>query len=487
VPLPARFGRTPAWAAAAGVVAALALSLPSGGAAQQAPAGRCKLQFENTPGTRLNGSQLPSGQSNIFIGGGVVAYCVGQDVHLRSDSAEYYGDQGVLYLIANVHYREPRVAVDSRRMTYFRIEERLIAEGDVYAVLPSGTRMRGPRVEYFRAVPPIRSRTRTVATGRPTTTLVDKDTAGTKSQPTQLIADVVVNDADSVVYASGKVDVTRTDVNAHADSAVLDNSQEFARLLRKPRIEGTGDRPFTLVGKVIDLYSHQRQLERVVAQEGAHATSEDLDLTADTIDLRMSTGKLERAFVWGGGGEGGKGSRAHAVSPERDIVADSIEIVMPGQRVREVHALRRAFAQSSPDSLKIITAEKDWLRGDTLVAEFDTAATADTAARPRIRRIVATGRASSFYHLASRQGAAAPPSINYVRGRMIIVDFHEQEVQTVSVTDQAAGLYVEPVPDSTAVRAASDSTKRPATRPRPIVPAAKPPATRPPGTVPQAQ
>jgi lipopolysaccharide export system protein LptA len=431
------------------------------------PAGRCKLQFENTPSTRLRGTKLPSGQSNLFVGAGVIAYCVGQDVHLRSDSAEYYGDQGVLYLIGNVHYREPRVKVDSRRMTYFRIEERLVAEGDVVAVLPSGTRTEGPLVEYFRAVPGIRAQPRTIATGRPTTRLAEHDATGKAQEPTTLVANVVTTEADSLVYASGQVVVSRTDVVARGDSATMDNGRGFARLMRGPRIEGKGARPFTLSGRVIDLYSHERQLERVIAQDSAHATSEDLTVTSDTIDMRLTAGRLDRAFAWGP-------SRAHATSPERQIVADSMDILMPGQHVRFVRAVRSAFAQSLPDSTKIITREKDWLSGDTIVAEFDSLPPGDTTSKPRIHRLVANGSARSYYHIASRAGAAGEPSVNYVRGRTITVAFANQEVQTVTVVERAAGLFVEPVADTSRRKAAADTTRKAA-------PARRPPTRRPRG------
>jgi hypothetical protein len=128
---------------------------------------------------------------------------------------------------------------------------------------------------------------------------------------------------------------------------------------------------------------------------------------------------------------------------------------MPGQRVREVFAVRDAFAQSTPDSTRVRSTEKDWLRGDTIVARFDTVAVPrDTTRRPRIRDLVANGNARSFYQVATREGRDAPPSVNYVVGRVITVMFEDQEVSQVSITEQAAGVYLE------APRAAADTTLR---------------------------
>ena len=50
---------------------------------------------------------------------------------------------------------------------------------------------------------------------------------------------------------------------------------------------------------------------------------------------------------------------------ERDIIADSLDIAMPGQDLQEVRAVRSAYAESPPDSTKIIVKEPDWIRGDT--------------------------------------------------------------------------------------------------------------------------
>jgi hypothetical protein len=197
----------------------------------------------------------------------------------------------------------------------------------------------------------------------------------------------------------------------------------------------------------------------VLAVDSAQAVSGDLDLRSDTIDLRITDNKLSRAHSWGPTG-------ARAVSPDRTITADSLDVQMPNQRVSEVHALRRAYAESLPDSTKIKTTEKDWLRGDTIVAAFDSALTADTSSKPRIRQLLANGNASSFYHIASNKGVKAAPNVNYVRGRLITVSFQNQEVQSVVVEEQAAGIFAEPA-DSTSAKprqrapAPGGSTPRP--------------------------
>lgn len=440
------------------VAAALLAPIPLAAQASGAQ-GRCVLQFEAAQ-ARSTLNKLASGKYNAFQGGGVTYSCVGQNNQLRADSAEFYGDLDILYLIGNVHYTEPRVKVDSRRMTYWKNEERLLAEGDVVATLPSGTVMHGPRAEYYRAIPGVRPTTRMIATGRPLITLVQVDSTGKKQPPVDLRAERVTMDADSLVYAGGQVDIQRPDIHATGDSAFMDSGHEIARLMRGPVIEGKADRPFTLTGTTIDIYSRQRQLERVESLGNARAVSQDMDLRADTIDLRVTENKLERAYAWGPNG-------ARAVSPTQIITADSLDVRLPEQRIRQVFAVKNAWAQSDPDSTKIRSKERDWLRGDTIVANFDsTRAAGDTSSQPALTRLVAHGNARSFYQVAVSGAPKDRPAINYVRGRAINVAFESRQVQRVTVTEQATGVYLEPnIAKDRGAAATSDSTAGKARKP----------------------
>ena len=441
------------------VVAALAVSA-SLASAQDIPR-NCNLEFPNTPSTRLNLQKLENGKYNTYSGGGIVAHCVGQGNTLRADSAEYYEAEGRLFLIGNVHYTEPRATVDSRTMTYYQADDHLHAEGDVVAVMSNGSTLRGPSADYYRATA-ARPLARMFAPGRPHVTLVQRDTTGKGKPPdtANVVSNMITMTGDSLVYASGKVEITRPDLLATGDSAFLNSGSDFARLMREPSVKGKGSRPFTLTGGVIDVYSRNRQLERVVATPNGHALSQDLELVADSIDLRVQANQLQRAIAWGK-------TRAHAVSPDREIVADSIDALMPAQRIREVRALRNAYAESTPDS-GIVSTQRDWLRGDTIVARFDSVATADTAGRPKIRQIVAEGSARSFYQMKNSRGPATEPSVNYVRGKTIQIDFVDKKVATVTVLEKATGVLIEPA-------SASGEGSGPTPVPSTATPPTKPP------------
>jgi lipopolysaccharide export system protein LptA len=482
-------------------VALIMAAMTSAAAQPQGQQQRCRT-IELVPrdsASRYSSILLPNDTRATYAGGGINVLCRTEGIRLEADSAEYYHASEVVYLFGNVHYTEKGTAVDANRITYWKRDERILAEGNVVARLANGTRMTGPRADYFRAIPGLRARAQLRAPDRPHITLVQADTnapAAGRSSParpaqpgratqtlpatgearpadtTVVDANTVFMDGDSLIYASGKVIVTRPDVVATSDSLFLDRATERARFLREPVIRGTGERPFTLTGSVIDLFSRDRRLERVLSRVTAKVVSEDIQLTADTIDLRLSDNRLQRAFVWGT-------SRARAVSTAQDMTADSIEIIMPGQRIREVRAVGTALAESEPDSLRITSTERDWLRGDTIIARFDSISAADTASKPRIRELRAQVRASSFYQIPPDDSTSRCPKINYARGDEIRVLFDSQNVSRVEVIDSvnADGVYLECLAGSG--RAVGAPPNSPAPVP-PVPPSSVVPVPRPP-------
>jgi hypothetical protein len=472
-----------------GLLAALLLARAAGGQGVAPPSGRCVFLFDNNPATRLTSVKLPSGQRNAFIGGGVVARCPAQKLVLRSDSLEAYGDEGRLYFVGHVDYVEPRLNLKSDFLTYFQRDERLLAVQNVNASLPSGSTLRGPQVEFLRAVPRVRPQQFATATGRPTVSLVERDPQGRAQPPVQVTGQNIYLQGDSIVSAVGSVVVVRPELTATGDSLFANSGSGLLRIMREPKITGTKGRPFTLEGQTIDLLSRRRKLERVLSKSAAVANSEDLNLRSDTIDLRVTDDLLQRAVAWGQ-------SRARATSQSQTMTADSIDVLMPAQRIRELHAVRQATAEGAPDTTKFRTTEKDRLTGDTIVALFDTVPAKDTARKPRIRELIAIGSrtslATSLQHLPPRDTSVCIPAVNYVRGRLITVLFDSAKVSTVVVKDSAGapGVYIEPNPDSTArcrpaaATAAVPTAAGGAARPAPLASSPSPAPAVPPATTP---
>lgn len=437
-------------AAAAFLVAALPVALR----AQSRE--RCNLVERGS--TQLTRVATPGGQGNVFVGGGVDVRCPSKEVTLKADSLESYGDDGRLLLFGHVRYNEPRLALTSDFLTYDQRDERIFAHGNVDAKLPNGSTMRGPAAEYFRAVPGVRTVPRLNATSRPTITIAPRDTSKRDTIPTRVVANTVIMLGDSLVYAGGQVEVIREDVIARGDSMALDSERELTVLMRGPSIEGRGDRPYTLRGQRIELLGRNKQLRSVIAMGFASATSQDMALVSDTIHLMVQSDLLQRAVAWGP-------SRARATSAQQNLIADSIDVLLPNQRVREMHAIRGAAAEGRPDTTRFRADTSDWLRGDTVVARFDTTVSRDSTSRARLRELIARGSAKSFYHMPAADSSVHRPAINYVTGREITV-FFEQRVSRVTVIDRAAGVYLEPKP--VALRPPADTARSaPPARPRP--------------------
>jgi hypothetical protein len=346
------------------------------------------------------------------------------------------------------------------------IDDRIVAVGDVKARLPSGSTLEGPVAEFKAASPRIRPRRQIIAKVRPTITIVEKDSTGKPAPPMVVVADSVFMDGDSLIYGSGQVIITRPEMRATADSAFIDQGRETMKLWVKPEITGKKDRPFSLVGHVIDLFSKNRKLQRVIARDSAKAVSDSMTLRSDTIDLRIRNDVLDHAYAWG------KKSRARAESPSQNLLADSLDVLMPDSKVRRVRALRGAFAEAKVDTTRFkpdSSDRHDWLRGDTIVAHFDSATAKDTSKAPSIRQLVSSGHASSYYHLAPSDSGERRPAIDYLLARSITIDFNNQKrVATVTAVDSVSGVYVEPRADTTARRT---KAKAPATNaPKSIIP-----------------
>jgi lipopolysaccharide export system protein LptA len=414
--------------------------------------------MKQLPNTRVNNLQLPSKEYNTFVGGGLLVVCPSRQITLKADSAELYGDEKRDFLVGHVSYDEPRLSMTSDYLTYYTAEERIVAAGNVNARLPSGSTLKGPQVDYKRLVPRIRTRAQTLATGRPTVTIVQRDTSGKEQPPIDVVANTIFMDGDSLIYGSGNVVITRPEVNASADSSFINTGTEIMQLMRNPIVNGTHGRPFRLIGVNIDLFSKDKKLERVIARARAQANSQDLTLTADTIDLRIKSDSLERAFAWGK-------SRARALSPTQNMIADSLDVQMPGQRVHEVHALHKAFAEGRADSTAFKPDTTNWLRGDTIVALFDTIPPVDTTKGPAIRKLISTDSAEAFYHMAPQDTSLHRPAINYVRGHKITIDFNEQKVAQIAVDGKVSGIFIEPSADTTKTRPNSRPPARPPGRP----------------------
>jgi hypothetical protein len=478
-----------------GLLAAAVLAYGVAGAQQPKAAAprptKCKYESD-----RLSSDSVPGVGQIAFLGGHVVIRCPERGIVLHGDSAEHYPDHD--QLVRNASAEDPRLHVTADFLNYFSTDDRVVAAGNVHGQTAGGSTLVGPQAEYRRIIPKVRPREQMSAIARPTITIVQKDSMGKPAPPMTVVSDHVFMDGDSLIYGGGHVVITRpadnlkdTALTATGDSAFIDQGKETMRLMRDPKVVGKRDHPFTLTGTLIDMFSKNRKLTRVISRANAKAVSDSMTLTSDTIDLRVRNDLLDHAFAWS------SLNRAKVVSPSQNMIADSLDVTMPGQQMQLVRAFRKAFAQGRPDTAKYKVTPpdtSDWLRGDTIVAHFDTSARApkDTSKAPRIQQLVALGNASSLYHVAPSDTTEHRASLNYVTARDITVAFNDSnKVATVTTVDSVSGIFIEAKPDTTARRKVNASTSSKAagsttskTAPKtpssaPAKPPAKPPSDSP--------
>jgi hypothetical protein len=356
----------------------------------------------------------------------------------------------VVQFIGSVKYRDSTIAMDADRGTYYKNGERWEARGHVETRnTATGSTLSGPSLDYYRVVKGVRDTLEMYAVGRPKIQYFENETTEARREPYLIVADRVRFKGNDRIWAAGKVTIDRSDFAARADSMRLDTGKgSDGTLVRgEPILRGLGADSFNLRGRRIDLALQQRELKTVAAKGDGHAVSRDWDLTADTIAIGLVNRKIERTVAWG------KQARPYAVSPSYAMRADSLVLESPGQLLREVRGYGRAWLGATTDS---VTKERDWMRGDTVVASF---AAVDSAGKPRavLSRIEARAGAQS-YHLDHNPNAPQRPSINYARGDAITVTMKPapaEGVERVDIRGKVDGIQLEAGGDTTA--APSDS------------------------------
>jgi len=411
----------------------------------------------------------PAGEKTINGGGGVLAHCVGTGTTISADSFAHYGALGRLDLIGRVQIRDTGFALDARLARYYLREERLEAHNNVVAVNRlTGSILRGPNLNYWRAVPGVRDTVEMYATQRPTVEYRQRETGDTTAtEPYIIVSDRLRLKGDDRVWAGGKVTIDRSDFAARSDSMLMDQTKGFGILIGgTPSVEGRGrdatgkaGNNYTLVGTRIELALAQRDIRAVKALGRGQATGSDWILTADTIDLRIADKLLQQTFAWG------DSVRPHAISSLYTIQSDSLAIDSPGEVLTESRAFGDAFSTAKRDSTTTAN-ETDWITGDSLTIRFvQEQDTATKAKRSRLLELVSRGSARALTHHPpdARDTTQTGPAINYSRGNRITVAMLRDRIDRVVVAGKADGVHLEPSPPP----AVPADTSKPAAPPPP--------------------
>ncbi len=425
-------------------------SKPAPKPAPIAPSQRCTFNIDHV-GRQGAVNETPTG-TNYYAGGNVRLSCRGMKISMQSDSVAAYGGN-VVQFIGRVKYRDSTLSMDADFGTYYKNGERWEARGNVDTKNSrTGSTLTGPSLDYYRVVKGVRDTLEMYAIGRPKIRYIEADSAGgAKVEPYLIVADRVRFKGSDRLWAGGKVTVDRSDFAARADSMRLDTGTggDGTLIGGDPVLRGLGTDSFRLSGQRIDLALEQRELSGVAAKGQGRAVNRDWDLVADTIAIDLQDRKVERTLAWG------KQTRPYAVSTSYAMRADSLALDSPGQLLEQVRGFGHAWLGGTTDS---VTKDRDWMRGDTVIARFVPADSAGSK-RAVLSRIEARAGAQS-YHLERNARAPGRPSINYARGDAITVTMTNtaaRGVERVDIRGKVDGIQLEASGDS--VPAPADSTR----------------------------
>jgi hypothetical protein len=396
---------------------------------------RCVFQIDNV---ERQGSviETPKG-TNYFAGGNVRLSCRGSQITMQSDSVAAYGGNLVKF-IGNVKYRDSTLTMDADYGTYFKAGEKWEARGRVNTRnLKTGSTLAGPALDYFRVVKGVRDTLEMYATGRPKIQYASADSSSRNSEPYVIVADRVRFKGSDRLWAGGKVTIDRSDFAARGDSLRLDTGKGSDGTLvgGTPIMRGLGRDSFSVAGKKLDLKLDHREVTYVTAKGAGHAISKEWDLVADTIGLDLKSRKLDQTLAWG------DSIRPYASSPTYAMRADSLALDTPGQQLKEVRGFGTAWLGGAIDAA---SKQRDWMRGDTVVAQFVQRDSAGTR-RAALSRIVARKGAQSF-HLDPDAKHPGRPGINYAKGDVIVMTMKQtipSGVERVDIRGQVDGIQLD--------------------------------------------
>ena len=409
----------------------VAAALP-GAAGAQARADRCRVQLVSSSDS---GGYLGS---SYFASGDVRLRCAGQPITMETDSVIAHAS-GDVEFHGYMRYRDTTVAIDARQAYYRKATESWEARGNVVVRnLETGSTVRGPAIDYMRPAAGLRDSAEMYATGRPEVEYFDTDSAqGRAAEPYVILADRLRSRGNALIWAGGRVTIDRSDLRARGDSLRLDTgAEDNGTLIGDPRFEGLGADSFALSGARIDFELEQRKLDHILAAGRGHLVRGEWDLTADTISADLAAGKVEQLLAWGDSLRPDGKSGRHAVR------GDSVAFDLPGEVLRQIRVFGDAWVAGAPDST---SGERDWMTGDTVVADFAEPAGADSS-EASLSRLAARHDARS-YHRVEPARAGAAPSIAYVRGESITVQMQAgggEKVARVDVVGQVEGIQLDP-------------------------------------------
>lgn len=242
---------------------------------------------------------------------------------LRADSAILYQAQNEVHLFRRVDYEDPTRSLTSDQATYNSQTGRLYATGNVvFTDKQRGSVLRGPELEYYRAIPG-RPEAQMTAQQRPHVTVRPKSGAGTTTRrdPMEIDGDRVTMLGDRYMTATGNVVIVDNGTRSTTDEAYYDQVADHVELRRNAKVD---NEKYHLVGDFIATDLKNGSVSKVLAQNNARMTTDRLTVTGPQLQLFFERDLLQRMVSGQVSGANARPGAAPAAStPSTSPAADS--------------------------------------------------------------------------------------------------------------------------------------------------------------------
>ncbi len=454
--------------------------------------------------------------SRILYLGGPVFFRGSRGTILQSDSAVVNQRTGTRTFVGNVEFRDQARVLTSDWLTHVGPRQFLRARGDVrYRDVDTGSTIRGGELDYQRSRSEGEEDRIMVRHGRPEAMLYRAE-GEDSAEPLIVEADSIAVLGRTEFRGMGTVDFTRGDARGSSELASFNETSGILLLEENARV--ATDR-FDVTGEWIRGETEGENLRTLVVREDAVLTGEEVTVEAPELSMFFDDGVLQRlvgvSMLTGSAGdaerpegertpaprrelgeppvareEGGAageemavageeaaqrpaaprdrqadavetGPQVHAVAEGLDLLADSLEVLAPDQVVETLTAVGNAHAErieaGEPPSGASPLTRNDWIRGDTITADFADGPDIVPGETPRpvdeeeatgervLERVTASGvdqPASTLYRLAGEGTEDAVGDVNYLLATRIVLHLREGRVVEVDAAGPVEGLYL---------------------------------------------
>jgi hypothetical protein len=473
--------------------------LPGHGSAQE---GACDVESRRGETNFIN---RDTPYQMAFIAAPVVR-CPGGLVVI-ADSATHASSTNMIELVGSVSYRDSVKTLTADYAQYYARDRHVIAQGNVVLTdLQEGGVILAPYLDYYQA-----SETRPedliiMHSGRPRAILVQASAADSMQRDTTIVdADGMEIRGRTHFIGQGNVEVDRAGTKGYGQYAEFMQGGGVLRLTGTARLqsdslrmagdsivgETTAEEEFrelvawgdlaTLHGEEIEIDApwirvlfQDGEVDRLIAAVPGSSRPPPVVVATDSAALPANSAAIADTAVVAETSPPGmqagpppvapapladpppardpSAPLARAVSADFRLVADSIDALAPNRTLEQVTAVGMAYGERllTDDSLSQALpeiAQRDWLRGDTIVATFAEAppSETDTAAQRVLERIVAAGGpASSVYRQLDEDDPSGGYAISYLIAGRIEVDLKDGAVADVRADGQVRGIYLQP-------------------------------------------